>query len=88
MAFSFVPSESKVCLDFIFESLKELMWEEYPPPVVIVRDQAKGLASSLPGSMPDSLPQYCKWHAFENIKKYLIDSGYAKEKMLTTKPLI
>jgi hypothetical protein len=88
VAFSFLPSKSKVCFDFIFESLKELVWEEYPPPSIIVGDQAKGLASSLPYSMPSSTPQYCEWHAFESIRKHLIDSGYAKEKMKTTKPLI
>jgi hypothetical protein len=32
MAFSFLLSKSKVCFDFIFESLKELVWEEYSPP--------------------------------------------------------
>ena len=88
LAFSFLPSESKVCFDFIFQSLKELVWEEYAPPVVVVGDLAQGLAASLPLSMPDSTPQYCEWHAFESIKKHLIDSGYAKEKLNTTKPLI
>ena len=88
LAFSFLPSESKVCFDFIFESLRELVWEEYPPPIVIVGDQAKGLAASLPDSMPDSIPQFCEWHAAENIRKHLIDSGYAKEKLNTIKPLI
>ncbi|KAI9760849.1 MAG: hypothetical protein M1840_002182 [Geoglossum simile] len=88
MPFCFLPSESKVCFDFIFESLKELVWEEYPPPVVIVRDQAKGLSSSLPYSMPGSIGQFCEWHAFENIKKHIMDHEYAKEKINTTKPLI
>ena len=88
IAFSFVPSESKVCFDFIFESLKELAWEEYPLPIVIIGDQAKELAASLPYSMPSSTPQYCEWHAAENIRKYLIDHGYAKDKINTTKPLI
>ncbi|KAI9760044.1 MAG: hypothetical protein M1840_002745 [Geoglossum simile] len=73
MAFCFLPSESK---------------EEYPPPIVIVGDQAKGLSSSLPYSMPGSIGQFCKWHAFENIKKHLMDYGYAKKKINTTKPLI
>src|SRR3954451_8122955 len=88
LAFSFVLSESKTSFDFIFESLKELVWEEYPPPLVIVRDQAKGLAVSLPYSMPRSVLQYCEWHAFENIRKHLINSGYGKEKLNAMKPLI
>ena len=88
MAFSFVPSESKVCFDFIFESLKELAWEEYPPPTVIIGDQAKGLAASLPHSIPSLTPQYCEWHAAENIRKHLIDHSYAKDKINSMKPLI
>ena len=88
LAFSFLPSESKVCFDFIFQSLRELVWEEYASPVVVIGDLAQGLAVSLPCSMPDSIPQYCEWHAFESIKKHLIDSRYAKEKLNTMKPLI
>jgi hypothetical protein len=38
VAFSFVPSESKVCFDFIFEALKKLVWEEYPSTKIIVGD--------------------------------------------------
>ena len=38
VAFYFVPSKSKASFDFIFEKLKELVWEEYPPPKVIVGD--------------------------------------------------
>jgi MULE transposase domain. len=41
VAFCFVPSESKASFDFVFEKLKELVWDEYPPPKVIVGDQAK-----------------------------------------------
>jgi hypothetical protein len=51
VAFCFIPSESKVSFDFVFKTLKELAWEEYPIPKVVVRDQAKGLAASLPYSM-------------------------------------
>ena len=87
VAFSFIPSESKVCFDFIFEALKELVWEEYPPPKIVVRDQAQGLLASLPYSLPGSMSQFCEWHAFENIKKRLQDKGYAKKKLNNTKPL-
>ncbi|KAI9856974.1 MAG: hypothetical protein M1813_008690 [Trichoglossum hirsutum] len=38
--------------------------------------------------MPNSISQYCEWHAFESIKKHLVDRRYAKEKLNTTKPLI
>ena len=38
--------------------------------------------------MPGSMPQYCEWHAAENIRKYLIDHSYAKDKINTMKPLI
>ena len=88
LAFSFVLSESKISFDFIFKSLKELVWEEYLPPLVVIGDQTKGLAASLPYSMPRSVLQYYEWHAFENIRKYLIDSGYGKEKLSAIKPLI
>jgi hypothetical protein len=88
LAFSFLPSESKICFDFIFKSLTELVWEEYPPPIVVIGDQAKGLAASLPDSMPGSTPQLCEWHAAENIRKHLIDSGYTKNRLNTIKPLI
>ena len=40
VAFSFIPSKSKVYFDFIFKALKELVWKEYLPPKIIVRDQA------------------------------------------------
>jgi hypothetical protein len=56
LAFSFLPSESKVCFDFIFQFLRELVWEEYALPVVVVRDLAQGLAASLPQSMLHSTP--------------------------------
>jgi len=69
VAFSFLPSESKVSFDFIFENLKEIVWQEFPPPRVVIGDQAKGLIASLPDSMPGSIGQFCEWHAFENIKK-------------------
>ena len=88
VAFSFLPSESKVSFDFIFENLKEIVWQEFPPPRVVIGDQAKGLIASLPDSMPGSIGQFCEWHAFENIKKRLQDKGYAKDKIETTKPLI
>ena len=88
VAFSFIPSESKVCFDFIFKALKELVWEEYPPPRIVIGDQAQGLAVSLPYSLPGSVGQFCEWHAFENIRKCLQDKGYAKEKLNNTKPLI
>jgi hypothetical protein len=79
LVFSFVLSESKICFDFIFESLMELAWDKYPSLAVIIRDQAKGLAASLSNSMLDSIGQYCKWHAFENIRKLLLDKSYSKE---------
>ncbi|KAI9766567.1 MAG: hypothetical protein M1839_004877 [Geoglossum umbratile] len=88
LAFSFLPSKSKVSFNFIFQSLRELVWEEYASLVIIVGDLAQGLAASLPLSMSDSIPQYCEWHAIESIKKHLIDSRYAKEKFTTTKSLI
>jgi hypothetical protein len=88
MAFCFVPSESKASFDFVFEKLKELVWDEYPPPKVIVGDQAKGLSASLPYSMQGAVGQFCEWHAFENIRKRLLDSGYGREKVNTIKPLI
>src|SRR5579862_206480 len=60
LAFSFLPSKSKVCFDFIFQSLKELVWEEYVPLVIIVGDLIQGLAASLLYSIPDFTSQYCK----------------------------
>ncbi|KAI9768401.1 MAG: hypothetical protein M1839_004118, partial [Geoglossum umbratile] len=38
--------------------------------------------------MPHSIGQYCKWHAFENIKKLLFDRSYSKEQQNHLKPLI
>ncbi|KAI9762605.1 MAG: hypothetical protein M1840_001198 [Geoglossum simile] len=38
--------------------------------------------------MPGSIGQFCEWHAFENIKKHLMDHRYDKKKMNTTKSLI
>ncbi|KAI9858475.1 MAG: hypothetical protein M1813_006417 [Trichoglossum hirsutum] len=81
VAFCFLPSESKVCFDFIFKTLRELVWEEYPPPKVIAGDQAKRLIASLPDSMQSS-------HAFESIRKRLLDYGYSREKVNTLQSLI
>jgi len=88
LAFNFVFSESKICFDFIFESLIELAWDKYLPPTVIVGDQAKGLVASLSSSMLDSVGQYREWHAFENIRKLLLDKSYSKEQWNSLKPLI
>ena len=38
VAFSFLPSESKVSFDFIFENLKEIVWQEFPPLRVVIGD--------------------------------------------------
>jgi len=88
LAFSFIPSEDRLSMDFIFLSLTELAWDEFPPPKVIIADQGSGLVSSLPDSMPDSTLQLCEWHAFQNIKKRLTEAGYTKEHRQIIQPLI
>ena len=87
-SFCFVPSESKASFDFVFEKLKEIIWEEYLLPRVMVGDQVKGLSALLSYSMQSTLGQFCEWHAFKNIRKHLLDSGYGRENINTIKPLI
>ena len=87
-AFCFAPSESKAAFDFVFEKMKEIVWEEFPFPKVILGDQAKGLAASIPHSLPGAVGQFCEWHTSESIRKRLLDNGYSKEKLDTIKPLI
>ena len=87
-AFCFAPSESKAAFDFVFEKMREIVWDKFPLPKVILGDQAKGLSASIPYSLPGTVGQFCEWHASESIKKCLLDSGYGKEKLNAIKPLI
>ncbi|KAI9762599.1 MAG: hypothetical protein M1840_001192 [Geoglossum simile] len=87
-AFCFAPSKSKAAFDFVFEKMREIIWDEFPLTKVILGDQAKGLSASIPYSLPGTVSQFCKWHASESIRKYLLDSGYSKEKLNAIKSLI
>jgi hypothetical protein len=73
---------------FLLESLKELVWEKYPLPKVVIADQGNGLISALSTTMPQMQLQLCEWHAFQNIKKRLTDKGYTKEKRQDLYPLV
>ena len=79
LAFSFIHSENKVSMDFIFESLKELVFDTYPLLQVIVANQGEELDFSMPGSMSPCILEFCKWHTFSNIKTHLVDYGYKRE---------
>jgi hypothetical protein len=87
-AFCFAPSESKAAFDFVFEKMREIVWDEFPLPKVILGDQAKGLSASIPYSLPGTIGQFCEWHTSESIKKRLLDNGYGREKLNSIKPLI
>lgn len=76
---SFARSEAKLSFDFIFNCLKKRIFcPPVPPPRVIISDQAGGLISSLPISLPSAILQFCDWHVVENMKKRLADKGYPK----------
>ncbi|KAI9768118.1 MAG: hypothetical protein M1839_004199 [Geoglossum umbratile] len=60
IAFSFILAEDKVSMVFLLESLKELVWNEYLPPKVIIDDQGGGLISALSTVMPETQLQLCE----------------------------
>jgi hypothetical protein len=88
LTFSFVPAENKVFMNFIFESLSELVWSEYPPLSVVIADQGPGLISSFSTSLPYCILRFCEWYAFKNVRKHLIEKGYTKDKRQQIQPLI
>ena len=86
---SFARSESKLSFDFIFDSLKKhIFYDPYPAPRVIVSDQAAGIKASMPIALPNSILQFCDWHAVKNVEKRLLDKGYSKELRIELKALL
>jgi transposase-like protein len=66
--------------DFIFESLrKRVFYSPIPTPRVIISDQAAGLKASMPISLPNSILQFCDWHAVKNVEKRLAEKGYSQK---------
>jgi hypothetical protein len=92
VCFSFVRSEAKISIDFIFMCLKDLVFGIavgateslragiiYGKPKVAISDQAPGIISSVETSLPDTTLQFCDWHAVENIRKRTLEKKYTKE---------
>jgi transposase-like protein len=44
----------------------------------VVSDQAAGIKTSMPTALPNSILQFCDWHAVKNMEKRLLDKGYSK----------
>lgn len=42
-------------------------------------DQAAGIRALIPSSLPNTILQFCDWHAVKNVEKRLADKGYSKE---------
>ncbi|KAM4058334.1 MULE transposase [Hirsutella rhossiliensis] len=89
LAFAFITSESAEAFEFVNAQLAELVWYDCPPPQVVLGDQTKGLVAAMAASQARADPQgedgqilqLCEWHAAENFKKRLLDSGkYTKER--------
>lgn len=88
-ALSFARSESKMSFDFLFWSLKQRIFtSSIPLPRVVLSDQATGLTASMPTALPDTILQYCDWHAVENVMKRLADRGYKKDERKELKDLL
>jgi hypothetical protein len=66
--------------NFIFESLKKHVFSPpVPVPCVVISDQAAGIRASMPASLPNTILQFCDWHAVKNVEKRLADKGYLKK---------
>jgi hypothetical protein len=86
---SFARLEVKLSFDFIFDSLKKhIFYDSHPIPRVIVSDQAAGIKALMPKALPNSILQFCDWHAVKNIEKRLLDKGYPKELRKELKSLL
>ena len=85
----FARSEAKLSFNFIFDSLKKhVFYDPYPVPRVVVSDQAAGIKTSMPTALPNSILQFCDWHAVKNMEKRLLDKGYPKKLRKELKSLL
>jgi len=77
--FCFVMSESSKAWRFIFSCIENVVFQGLPKPRVVIADQGLGLRSCWSSVWPDSILQFCEWHAAQNIKKRLAEKKYLKK---------
>ena len=63
----FVRTENELDINHVFASMKSLIWNDCPPPQVIITDQGAALLSSISTHHPEAKHQLCTWHMFQNI---------------------
>jgi hypothetical protein len=78
-AFCFVTSESSENWGFVLQCLEQTVYDGLPLPRVVIADQGLGLRSVFASVWPDSVLQFCEWHAAQNVKKRLATQRYKKE---------
>ena len=81
---SFARSKAKLSIDFIFLFIMDFILgpgKAFIRPQTVISDQAPGLITSLPTSLPEAQLQFCDWHAVANIMDRLkIKDGYTGER--------
>ena len=88
-ALSFARSKAKVSFDFLFQSLKQLIFTTLIPlSRVVLSDQATGLTALMSTALLKAILQYCDWHAVENVMKRLADYRYIKDERKELKDLL
>jgi hypothetical protein len=87
-AFCFVTSESSDNWAFMLQCLERTVFTGLPLPRVVLADQGMGLRSIFERVWPNSILQFCEWHAAENVKKRLAKQRYKKEERDTTMDLV
>ena len=71
---SYAVSESKKAFNYFFFLLNQKVFNDCPPPQVIITNQGRGIIASLPTSMLLTTHQFCTWHTAENIKEVITKS--------------
>ena len=77
--FCFVMSESSKAWRFTFHCVENVVFQGLPKPRVVIADQGLGLRSCWDSVWPDSILQFCEWHAAQNIKQRLAEKKYLKK---------
>jgi len=77
--FCFVMAESSKAWRFTFHCGEDVVFQGLPKPRVVIADQGLGLRSCWSSVWPDSILQFCKWHAAQNIRQRLAEKKYLKK---------
>jgi hypothetical protein len=83
-AYSYCPGETAESYEFFFEVLREEVFvDDILDPAVIMGDQAAGLIKAVDvlEAVPNSVLQFCNWHAVEAMRAKFNKAGYTTEEL-------